>query len=143
MILNERYLLKPEELATFRFPPTRSPMMPGMHLYRFVTLGDNYILGAFWLDKPSFERMERFSRNHHQLLEIARSWSSIKYEWNKKMHHLCEIRLLKPCYAWVGPSKFQSIRGDSNVLLMGNAYQVFLPNLDHAHASISRLTQLV
>ena len=82
-------------------------------------------------------------RNLQALVEIARSWGAVKYEWNKKMNYLAEVRLITDCYVWEGPAKFQSITGQSNVLFMGNSNQIFLPNLTGDHAKISSLTNLI
>lgn len=140
MILNENYVLKKAEAETFRFTPQKKKLAKGTRLCRFVTLGESYIVGSFWTDLMTYNRMKHFAKQSGaSVATVARAWSAIKYEWNTKMHYVCEIRLKKDCYAWEGPAKYQSTTQKSNVLWMGNGNQIFLPNLTDTHAAIAGL----
>lgn len=139
-ILNQRYIISNDTLNTFRGTPSKIRFEKGEEFYRIITPGQNYVLGAYWFREAALKKMKQFAKaNNCSLEEVARPWQAVQVGWNKKMSHVCQIRLKTPCYAWVGPSRFQPTIEGSNVLYMGNTEQVFLPNLTEENAAITTL----
>lgn len=148
MILNENFQITDGDKSTFRYTPNKQKLRNGTRLYRFVTPNRNTILGQYWLDYQSYSNMKAFAEKQKcSLIQVARTWSAVKYAWNPEMNGLCEIMLKQDCYAWVGLAKFQQYddpnHPDSkNVLFMGNANQVFIPNLKPQHAQMTSYLSL-
>lgn len=77
--------------------------------------------------------------------------TAVKWEWNNSMDNFLRVRILKPVYAFVGPTKWQntqfSVDKEATALpanrlaLIGGDTQYCIPNLTNAHiAELSRTT---
>ncbi|MGB3799349.1 MAG: hypothetical protein WA952_06000 [Lewinella sp.] len=62
------------------------------------------------------------------MVNYARPWLAVKESWSA-MDGVYRITLLRPCYAWIGRAKNQTLSGYDNVSYMGNGVQVYLPGL--------------
>ncbi len=137
--LNQHTILPLHVRSTFRYPPSKELMPLGTRLFRFITPGQNKPLGPYWVSANIFRQMESHSRRMGiSPSEVSRAWSAVKYQWNIEMSTVIEVVLKQACYGWIGQAKYQlkDSQRISNVLLMGNKTQIFLPNLDNNHVDI-------
>ncbi len=75
--------------------------------------------------------LERARRLDVRADQFARARAAVTRQWNR-MNHLLRVRLRCPVYGFVGRCAAQPIDerdGFQNVLLIGGAYQFWIPNL--------------
>ncbi|WP_116127017.1 hypothetical protein [Lewinella sp. IMCC34183] len=130
--LNEDFTPPTSAVSTFRGNPRRQLYPAHTTLYRFVTPGQNEILGQYWMSRDLYKSICGFAKGKLSKGEVARAWGAVNENWNEKMSCVVKVRLNRDAYGWTGPARHQLSRQGANVLFMGNGEQIYLPNLKGA-----------
>jgi hypothetical protein len=113
----------------------RMPVSPWWSFVESTPLPSGAVAEGF---RVSEERANRLKKPHR---DYARVRAAISGEFGNSMKNLLVIQLNEPAWAFAGQAsgqpEFAKSRADlSNVLLIGGAHQVWLPNLTPRHLTI-------
>lgn len=70
------------------------------------------------------------------LQQAVRARLAITEAFNPMMQFFCQIIISRPIYGWKGFARHQPEKG-GNLIYMGGAEQIYLPNLVSAYHSVS------
>ncbi len=123
--------LSPDDMRTFSAPPRIIKLTPGSQLCRFVTPGESYMHGRFWMEHQTLVQLTNKARTARvPIHEFARQIMAIKREWSANMLGLIFLRITAPAEAYAGPARHQHepIKGTNvTYLYTGGAQQIVFP----------------
>ena len=151
MILNQDYDFMrdaPQGVKdAFKSPPRKVLLRVGQKLYRILTPAgvaeirskawvdslkpDPNEVGQWWMTQKTFKHLVEVSKRQGTgLSDVVRAQLAISQDFSKTMNALCIIRMKRDMYAFEGIAAPQPLAKESpNVLLMGNADQVWIPQM--------------
>ena len=140
-ILPEPFELKDaEDQDTFRYRQYQTALLEeGDMLYRIYTPGHNHLVktladvvdpireqGSCWIDQTTYMMLFRAAGGSQYIQSFAtRSLLAVKSEWNPAMSRLATAVVEADFKAAYGLIKWQPLT-NTNVVLMGGGYQVFV-----------------
>ncbi|MCR9244814.1 MAG: hypothetical protein NXI31_07265 [bacterium] len=133
VVLNAGYVLRDDEIKTFRTQPEPRTFPAGQVLHRFVTRGETSVEGPWWFQPEVLRRIRlHASRRAIEAPDVARAWHAVRRDWSTRMDMLVTARLACPAIGWIGEARHQRYddqRKNAHVQWIGGGEQVFLPNL--------------
>ena len=129
--------LEHRDLLAFIGLPRQFLLKPGELLCRFITAEStqqghhgNQIFGSpWWHSMHAFMHIYNLSKTAQAPLgDAARARLAIVKKFNPTMEYFCQIVITRDIYGWLGRAKYQPEEG-TNLLYMGGAEQIYLPNL--------------
>jgi hypothetical protein len=132
----------PERLRNaFLAEPTYVELMPGEHLYKFVSIPivrDRILESPWWIRQKTFDDLQtRARRLQKPLSELVRSHMAIAQQWNPGMDTLYVVVLAAPADAWEGRARWQPVSiGDSTVTFTGGGQQLAVSGLTWQHIGV-------
>jgi hypothetical protein len=114
--------------------PTYVELMPGEHLYKFVSIPivrARILESPWWIRQQTFDDLQiRARRLQKPLPELVRSQMAIAQQWNPGMDTLYVIVLAASADGWEGRARWQPVSlGDSTVMFTGGGQQLAVPGL--------------
>ena len=114
--------------------PTYVPLVPGAHLYKFVSIPivrERILASPWWINQRTFDDLQtRARRLQKPIAELARSQMAIATEWNPGMDTMYIIVLSARADGWEGRARWQPVStNDRTVLFTGGGRQLAVPGL--------------
>jgi hypothetical protein len=136
--------LPPDRLRNaFLDEPAHVALMPGEHLYKFVSLPiarERILESPWWIRQKTFDELQtRARRLQKPVAELARSQMAIATQWNPGMDTLFIIVLAAPADGWEGRARSQPVSlTDRTVLFTGGGRQLAIPDLTWRQIGVQR-----
>jgi hypothetical protein len=127
--------LPKEFAADFDGAPQRIALQVGTEICRMRSNGlgvegTNILESPFWFSRQTFNAIVgRATRANARITTAARSGLAVPPRWNKDFDTLVIFLLLKPGFAWAGPTAAQSWQEGGARSLSGGLTQLWIPGL--------------
>ena len=121
--------------AAFLGEPTHVELMPGEHLYKFVSIPivrHRILESPWWIRQRDFDELQvRARRLQKPMADLVRSQMAIAIEWNPGMDTMYVVVLAAKVDAWEGRARSQRVSTrDAKVALTGGGRQLCVPALE-------------
>lgn len=124
----------PHLRATFLDEPAYVELLPGEHLYKFVSIPidrQRILASPWWIRQPAFDDLQfRARRLKKPMRELVRSQLAIAGEWNPGMDTVFIAVLSARADGWEGRACSQRVSIDeARVVFTGGGLQLCVPGL--------------
>lgn len=129
--------------SAFLDEPARVSLLPGEHLYKFVSLPivrERILASPWWIRQAVFDDLlMRARRLGKPVSELARSQMAVATQWNPGMDTLFVIVLAAPAEGWEGRARSQPVSlADKTVAFTGGGRQLAIPGLTWQQIGLQR-----